>query len=146
MNNLKIIIAFFTFHLAFSYSAFADVKVSQDTILQTLEKLLATPEEQINLARAKLTIDKLIDPSINVQVSLNRINRMARTVDAMAGQGANQQQKLFALKKYIYEKGAWNNNKPFQYNMKDPLGTYIPSKLLTNYLQNRLGNCVSMPF
>ena len=41
--------------------------------------------------------------------------------------------------------GEWNSNRPFAYDLSDPLGHNIQNKLLSTYLETRLGNCVSMP-
>ena len=54
--------------------------------------------------------------------------------------------KLNGLIQYLYHPGEWNDNKPFQYDLDDPLGTKKPNnKLISNYLKTRKGNCVSMP-
>jgi regulator of sirC expression with transglutaminase-like and TPR domain len=120
--------------------------VSDKDKIQILTNLIAQPEEQINLPRSKLIIDKLVDPSVDVEVTMARLNQMVAKIEAFAGNSASEDQKIAAIRTYLYKPGPWNDNKAFSYNMNDPLGTYIPSKLLSNYLDNRLGNCVSMPF
>lgn len=119
--------------------------IDQHTI-ETVRNLLSIPEERIDLARAKLSIDKLVDPTIDVGKNLGRLNRMVSAIEKMAGVGADDDQKIRALRTYVYRPGPWNAGKPFVYDLKDPLGLHIPSKLLPNYLDNKLGNCVSMPF
>jgi len=120
--------------------------VSDKDKIATLYQLLNQPEQSIDLARAKVTIDKLVDSSIDIETTLARLDGMVQAIEGMVGAAGTDAQKLAAIRTYIYRAGPWNGGKAFSYNMKDPLGTYIPSKLLTNYMDNRLGNCVSMPF
>jgi hypothetical protein len=61
----------------------------------------------------------------------------------MAGPGADSARKLDALRALIYKSGPWNGFRPFDYdfdNFKD-----LRVKLLSRYLETRLGNCVTMP-
>lgn len=53
--------------------------------------------------------------------------------------------KLAAVRTVISQAGTWNDNRPFAYDMRDPLGRNIQNKLLATYVSTRLGNCVSMP-
>ena len=41
-----------------------NTKSVQDPNLQTIRALLEKPEDQVDLAKAKLTIDRMIDPSV----------------------------------------------------------------------------------
>lgn len=142
--KLYILLTFFAFA---NTHAFADSKVSRnDKIVSAVAKLLNKPEKQISLASSKLIIDKLVDPSINIQATIQTLDKMAAEVYEFAGTNITDDQKIAAIRVYIYKAGVWNDNRPFAYNMKDPLGTYLPSKLLTNYIDSRLGNCISMPF
>lgn len=114
--------------------------------LNTLQKLFEQDEKQLDLARVKLTIDKLIDPSINIESELRNIKKMAASIQSMIPVGANAMSKMLILKEYIYTPGTWNNYQAFHYDFDDPLGTKITNKLLPNYIKSRKGNCVSMPF
>lgn len=46
----------------------------QNYSIRTIENILALPEDQINIAKTKLIIDKLIDPTINIDSYLNQID------------------------------------------------------------------------
>jgi regulator of sirC expression with transglutaminase-like and TPR domain len=107
--------------------------------------VIATPENKIDLAKAKLAFDRMVDPKINARKALKKIELMHRAVRALAGPSPSEAQKLTALRKYIYESGDWNGRKAFSYDMSDPYGRQIGNKLLTTYLATRRGNCVSMP-
>jgi regulator of sirC expression with transglutaminase-like and TPR domain len=107
--------------------------------------LLTAPEKQIDFANAKLTIDKEVDPKIDVAIWLRRVDQMVQTIRSMAGPNASTIQKLAAVRRFIYEDGDWNGHRPFHYDLSDPLGTNIANKLLPTYIETRRGNCVSMP-
>lgn len=111
-----------------------------------IQNLLETPAEEIDLAVAKLTIDQLVDPSIDIAASLVEIETMAEVIRATLSENANDQDVMAAIRRHIYEPGPWNGDRPFAYDHDDPLGAYIPNKLIPTYLETRLGNCISMPF
>lgn len=113
--------------------------------LQVLKKILEQPENQIDLARVKLTVDKMIDPSIDIEHNLNQLEAMAKQLRTMFPANANSRTKLDALRAYLHQAGPWNGYRPFQYDLDDPFGENIKNKLLPTYLVTRKGNCVSMP-
>lgn len=110
-----------------------------------IEKLLLQPEASIDFAKTKLTIDKMIDPSIDIEANLQKIDAIVKTIQTQLAANATSMDKMLAVKKYLYETGAWNDFKPYQYDFKDPKGTLVKNKLLPNYLASKQGNCVSMP-
>ena len=110
-----------------------------------MRAILAAPDDKIDFARAKLAIDKLIDPGIDVDATLREIDAMASAARALVGPQATDIAKLRAVRKYIYDAGPWNGDRPFRYDLADPLGLQMTHKTLPNYLSTRLGNCVSMP-
>ncbi len=114
--------------------------------IEVVRAVLQAPEDSVDLATAKLTFDKLIDPAIDVGAGVAQINRMAEAIRAMAGLSASSRQKLSAVRDYIYVAGPWNNHRPYQYDLDDPFGEKITNKLLPNYISSRRGNCVTMPF
>ena len=99
----------------------------------------------MDFAKIKLTIDKMVEPNINVDAGLKQIDGMVARIRAMLGSNPSSSEKMLALKKYLYEKGPWNDHKHYQYDFDDPRGTKISNKLLTGYLASKKGNCVSMP-
>ncbi len=110
-----------------------------------LRAILQQPEQEIDFAKAKLTIDKQIDPTVDVETGLKKIDAMVAQIKAMSDFGPSSTAKLLALKRYLYEPGEWNSFQPYQYNLDDPLGTRIGNKLLPTYLASKKGNCVTMP-
>lgn len=116
-----------------------------DPALRTIQSLLATPEAELDLAKAKLTIDRLIDPDVNVSRTLVQLDAMAAQVKAQLPPGANRRTKLVTLMTYLYQPDPSSGQPPFSYDLDDPFGKNINNKLLTTYLNTRKGNCVSMP-
>lgn len=138
-----------------------------------LYNLFQDSDGDTDLAHTKLTIDAIIDPSVDVEAHLVEIDAMADGVRALAEQMAQiafvststanadqisayspatfggfqptTEQILAAPQRYIYDPGPWNDHRPFVYDMDDPLGEHLPHKLLSTYLDTRKGNCVSMP-
>jgi regulator of sirC expression with transglutaminase-like and TPR domain len=112
---------------------------------QRTRALLRQSDEQTDLAKTKLLIDKMVDPTVNVDTALQRIDSMIATIRAMPDYGAGNGERLAALQRYIYEAGPWNDNHAFRYDLDDPQGHEIKNKLLTTYIASKKGNCVTMP-
>lgn len=107
--------------------------------------ILEQPEAKIDLARAKLAIDKMIDPSIDIEANLMAIDRMVKEITEQPDFGPLSASELLALQRYVYLPGDWNTRRAFEYDLDDPLGSNVFHKLLPYYLQSRKGNCVTMP-
>lgn len=114
--------------------------------IEQVRKLLAQPDEKMDLARFKLAIDTLVSPAIDVEKALEDIDAMVRIVKAMPDFGPSPTSKAISLQRFIYAGGVWNFHRTFEYDLDDPLGANPKNKLLTTYLSTRKGNCVTMPF
>ena len=101
---------------------------------------------KVDLAEMKIDIDRMVDPSINKAQQIAQIDHMAKVVATAYPKNASSQVKLEALTQYIYQSGPWNQNNPFRYDLDDPYGDDPKNKLLSDYLQDRQGNCITMPF
>lgn len=112
------------------------------TIQEQAEALFAPSRDLLDI---KLAVDSMVDPSVNTVAVESMIDRMAAEIAAMAGKNADSTTKLKVLKRYLYESGSWNDNKPFQYDLDDPLGIKPANRLLQRYLTVRRGNCITMP-
>lgn len=113
--------------------------------LKRIQTILDTPEKQFDLARAELTIDKMIDPTIDVEANLQKIKAIVTEIKAKLPANVSSLDKMQTLRGYLYQKGSWNNYQAFQYDFDDPLGRKVINKLLPHYLATKKGNCVSMP-
>jgi regulator of sirC expression with transglutaminase-like and TPR domain len=112
---------------------------------QQLKVILEQPENDIDFARVKLTIDKMVDPSIDVEANVRKIDAIVKTIKTMLVADATSMDKMLAIKKYLYEEGAWNDYLPYRYDFDDPRGAKVINKLLPTYLVTKKGNCTSMP-
>jgi hypothetical protein len=112
---------------------------------RTVRAVFAAPEGEIDFAKAKIVLDRLVDPSIDAGGALSQIDAMTAAVKAMAGPSATEVEKLRAVRIYIYTSGPWNGYRPYAYDTSDPYGLIVSHKLLSRYLSTRLGNCTSMP-
>jgi regulator of sirC expression with transglutaminase-like and TPR domain len=125
------------------------IQKSSGSPAQKVRTLLQVPENQINYAHSKLTLDSLIDPSTNIETMAKRLDAMAQSILSMLpfARRLSSFDKAEALLKYVYDPGSWNKNQVFKYDLENnPTGTKNPkAPLLANYLDTRLGNCVSMP-
>lgn len=118
---------------------------SPSSQLAPLRTLLQTPDSQIDLAEAKLTIDRMIDPKIDTAATLRQLDTLAARIKARFPAGANNAVKMELLLASLRQPGPWNDYWPFSYDLDDPFGKNIRNKLISTYLASRKGNCVSMP-
>jgi len=143
------LLAFATLCFAF-ISARAEIVSSFDhgsvPEAEAVRAILRQPEAEMDLAKVKLAIDKIIDPSIDIEANLGQIDEIVNKVRISAGDNPTSAAKVLALRQHLYDKGSWNDYRPYQYDFSDPKGTGIANKLLPQYLKSRKGNCVSMPF
>jgi regulator of sirC expression with transglutaminase-like and TPR domain len=130
--------------LFFGLSSISFAQTQSDSLLP-LRKMLELPENKIDLIKAKLLIDQMIDPKTDVVAIRKVLNAMAINIKALLPPNASNQNKLIGLRRYVYLAGEWNNFKPFSYDLDDPFGDNIQNKLIATYLSSKKGNCVSMP-
>jgi hypothetical protein len=76
-------------------------------------RVMETPDDKIDFARAKLTFDKIYDPKTDIDGGVRQIDAMAQTIRTMAGPSAPSRLRLIMLRKYIYERGPGTATIPF---------------------------------
>jgi regulator of sirC expression with transglutaminase-like and TPR domain len=134
---LVAVVAFWAATLSAHSSEFSNIQLQSQ-----VEALFAGTRD---IAEIKLTIDRLTEPSVKVAEGLKEIARLETDLDRMAAGETDSLAKLAVLKRFVYEAGPWNQARPFQYDLTDPTGQKPENRLLTDYLADRHGNCVSMP-
>ena len=108
---------------------------------QRVEALLAPGRDFLDV---KLVVDAMVEPTVTMFEGKTAIELTAALLP-MAKDAHTSIEKLLVLRRFLYQSGPWNGFRPFAYDMKDPLGKNLTNKLLTRYIQTRLGNCVTMP-
>lgn len=111
--------------------------------IAAIQAVLFAADAEQDYGRAKLSFDKLVDPTIDIEAGVSELDDLVDRARQLAGPSASEGRRLDALRTLIYRPGPWNEGRPFAYdhaNFKD-----IRLKLLPHYLETRLGNCVSMP-
>lgn len=128
-------------------SAFASpqAELLNDDDLKRFKKLLYTPEFEVDFAEAKIALDQMVEPQTNAEKIHQELNDWLKIIQSRLPDNASRQQKMDTLLSTLYVAGSWNDQKPFKYDFNDPSGTNFKNKLLQNYLETRLGNCVFMP-
>lgn len=114
----------------------------QAAIERQVEALLAPGRDFLDV---KLEADAMVDPSIAIAEGKAAIDELAAALLPMAKDARTSTEKLLVLRRFFHESGPWNGFRPFAYDLKDPLGKNLSTKLLTRYVRTRLGNCVTMP-
>ncbi|WP_156585866.1 hypothetical protein [Ensifer sp. Root31] len=87
-----------------------------------VETLFIQPDG--DLAAIKLAVDGMLDPSVDIGVGAAKIDAMSSHLRGMIPSGASEADKLQYLRQFLYEAGRWNGNRPFEYDLSDPLGTH----------------------
>jgi len=70
-------------NLAMTTVAHAEVhptKHTSEANLKAIRKILELPDEQIDLGKVKLTIDRMIDPRIDIASNIKKLDAMASEV------------------------------------------------------------------
>lgn len=116
-----------------------------DANVGTLRLLLEQPEGHIDLAKAKVTIDRMVDPAMDVDGTLQSLDEWTARVRSRFPPGASNKVKVDVLVSTLYEPGPWNDHRPFAYDFTDPYGGNLRNTLLPTMLASRTGQCVSMP-
>ncbi len=125
--------------------ALACIPATALTPIEVVRSVMNEPEADFDIARDRLTLERLVDPTIDEEGLLHEIDTMADTIRTMAGPSASARRRVSALRAYVYDSNNWNGHDPFQYDMSDPLGRVPEHRMLSQYLKTRKGNCVSMP-
>lgn len=123
--------------LAFAASAASD--------LALLREQFQLSDDKVDYTTVKLVVDRIIDPNTDTALVRSQLDELERAVRSNVPANPSAHQVLDALLKTLYEPGPWNQDRPFSYDLTDPMGNRPTNKQLVTYLATRKGNCVSMP-
>jgi len=114
---------------------------AEKIVLQDIENILKLPENKIDITVAKLAIDNLIDPSINIKECLMKRDELVKTIKAYSG---GQPININEIKAFLYKSGEWNNFQPYSLDYDDLAGKNMKNYLLSNYMDTKKGNSLPM--
>ena len=129
--------------LASTAQAAEDRALFSDATLEAKLETLFTPSR--DLAEVKLAVDQMANPAADVSGAKTELELLTNALREMAAGAQTGTEKLAALRRLIYDAGPWNGNRPFAYDLDDPLGKKPANRYLHTYLASRRGNCITMP-
>lgn len=112
---------------------------------QTIEQILALPEEKINLGIALLVLAKDAYPKINVDFFDCVLDFMASRLNQLMQGRTNPEARIAMMNTFLYRTGWWNDSITFTYDLDDPEATKTENQFLNGYLATKKGSCVTMP-
>ena len=112
---------------------------------QTIEELLALPDDQIDLGIACLLMAKDAYPEIDINAFDKALDYMAARVKSLVKGETDPIQRIGMMNTYLYRPGWWNDKITFSYDREDLLATKKESWFLNGYLATKKGSCVTMP-
>lgn len=138
-------------HIVFLVAGFVSLQAptkaqaSSRALSSQVRAIISLPDRQLDYTTSKLALDRLIDPTFDEAAIRRELDDLAALARTIAERNSTDEMKLRAVRRIIYQAGAWNGQNPFAYDLADPLGLNVHNKLLSTYLRTRRGNCVSMP-
>jgi regulator of sirC expression with transglutaminase-like and TPR domain len=118
---------------------------TRSTPAEAVRSTLSRPEARLDYLDAATNFDRLAGDHGNFSVTTAMISRLVDAARQMAGPNPTNGHKLAAIRRAIYEAGAWNYGRAFGYDRADPFGQILTNRLLSTYIRTRQGNCISMP-
>lgn len=109
-------------------SADAEEGLRTASVETQVEVLFAPGRDALDI---KLAIDAMVDPSASVEEGRKAVEDLAAALVSMARDARTSHEKLQVLRRFLYVGGPWNGNRPFAYDMSDPLGQDPRSRLLS---------------
>lgn len=104
----------------------------------TIRALLSLPDARLDYARAKLTLDAIVDPAIDTGAVLAELEAMAGVAERIAGRAATTDRKVAAVRTLVYESGPWNDHRPFAYECRVSRPARQASVQLPNHAARQL--------
>jgi hypothetical protein len=92
----------------------------ENSTAREVESILSASGGSLDYAEAKLRLDALADPSLDLSAARRELDRLSELALAMAGPNADDAARMGALRRLIYQPGPWNAFRPFHYDPDDP--------------------------
>jgi regulator of sirC expression with transglutaminase-like and TPR domain len=118
--------------------SWADYSFGADFTIE-IERLLALPEERIDIGISALTIAKEIYPDLDVKVYSAKIDKMVGEARIITKGRTDPDYRIRALNTYLYK------TMGVKYDLTDPYIEKPHNRYLNGILDTRRGSCVTMP-
>ena len=128
--------------LVFAVSA---ISAASADVRADVKALFEQDMSTVDFAEVMVAVERIINPRLDGDAMLAEIERMAGHIQTAIPSNAGEWNKVDAIRQYIYEPGYWNDNRAYAYDLDDPYGLVFENRLLSDYLADRRGNCVTMP-
>ena len=92
--------------LAFQSSAKA--QASRQSLSSQVRAIISLPDRQLDYTTSKLALDRLIEPAADEAAIRRELDGLAALARTIAGRNATDEMKLRAVRRVIYQAGAWN--------------------------------------
>lgn len=112
---------------------------------QSIEEILALPENEIDLGIACLVLAKDAYPNINIPFFDYALNYMADRINTLMQGNTDPEARIAIMNTYLYRAGWWNDSLTFTYDLDDLEAKKKENQFLNAYLATKKGSCVTMP-
>ncbi len=112
---------------------------------QTIEEILALPDDKIDLGIACLVMAKDAYPELDINAFDKALDYMAARVKSLIKGKTDPIQRIGMMNTYLYRPGWWNDKITFAYDREDLLATKKESWFLNGCLATKKGSCATMP-
>lgn len=141
MNLYRTKKRFFIFNLCISIAVL--ISVSQYAFSfdaeKEIDKLLSTPEQDIDIGIAALTLAKEIYPELDIRAYSQKIDAMVAVARIVANGSKDPNYRIRALNTFLYKYAG------IKYDMSDPNADKLQNRFLNGILDTKMGSCVTMP-
>ncbi len=111
---------------------------------QSIEQILAMPEDSINLGIACLVLAKDAYPKLNVEYFDYCLNYMVEKIRYLEQGKTSPLLRIGLMNDYLYRRGWWNDSITFTYNLDDLEADSTSDQFLNGYIASKLGSCITM--
>lgn len=118
--------------------SFSQYSFASDTEKE-IDKLLSTPEQDIDIGIAALTLAKEIYPELDIKAYSKKIDAMVTVARLVARGSQDPDYRIRALNTYLYKHAG------IKYDMPDPNADKQQNQYLNGILDTKMGSCVTMP-
>jgi hypothetical protein len=111
---------------------------------QTIEQILAMPEDSINIGIACLVLAKDAYPNLKINFFDYALNYMAEHIQPLCEGKTDPTVRISMMNTYLYRPGWWNDGITFTYNLDDLDADSTDDQFLNGYIATKHGSCITM--